>query len=215
MKDPDLEIVERIINGDSNAFREIADKYKDKAFSLTVKILKNKEEAEDSVQDAFIKLYRSILQSQFREEAKLSTYFYTIVYNTALDNYKKIKNKSFSVISIDVEGSSFKEGDELISRFKETEIESKVYEERYDSGTDKKVTSNEIQNIINKFINSIPEQYSLILNMFFINDLSHDEISKILNLPLGTVKNRIFRAKEKIKDIILKHYSEDEILEYV
>jgi RNA polymerase sigma-70 factor (ECF subfamily) len=215
MKDPDLEIVERIINGDSNAFREIADKYKDKAFSLTVKILKNREEAEDSVQDAFIKLYRSILQNQFREEAKLSTYFYTIVYNTALDNYKKIKNKSFSVISIDVEGSNFKEGDELMSRFNETEIEKKVYEERYDSGTEKKISSGEIENIINRFINSIPEQYSLILNMFFINDLSHDEISKILSLPLGTVKNRIFRAKEKIKDIILKHYSEDEILEYI
>ena len=69
--------------------------------------------------------------------------------------------------------------------------------------------------IINDYINSIPEQYSIILTMFYINDLSHDEIAGILKLPLGTVKNRIFRAKNKLKEIILKKYSEEEILQYV
>lgn len=68
---------------------------------------------------------------------------------------------------------------------------------------------------MNAFIEDIPPQYSLILNMFFINDMSHDEISKTLNLPLGTVKNRIFRAKEALKKLILNTYNEEDLVNYL
>jgi RNA polymerase sigma-70 factor (ECF subfamily) len=68
---------------------------------------------------------------------------------------------------------------------------------------------------MNSFIDDIPQQYSIILNMFFINDMSHDEISKTLNLPVGTVKNRIFRAKDALKKLILKHYNEEELVSYL
>ncbi len=209
------EIIESIKKGDTAAFKTIADELKDKAFSLTMKILKNKEESEDSLQEAFMKLYRSITGNQFEERAKLSTYFYSIVYNTAVDNYKKLKSRRFSIVSIDVEDSNFVEGDDLLKKYYETEIDSNVYEERHEISTDKKFSKNEVETIIQNYISAIPEQYSVILTMFYINDLSHDEISDILRLPIGTVKNRIFRAKAKLKEIILKKYSENEILQYV
>ena len=209
------EIIENIKKGDTSSFKIIAEELKDKAFSLIMKILKNKEEAEDTLQESFMKLYRSITGNQFEERSKLSTYFYSIVYNTAVDNYKKLKTQRFSIVSIDVEDSNFEEGDDLLKKYYETDIEKNVYEERHEISTDKKLSEKEIQNIIRNYIDTIPEQYSVILTMFYINDLSHEEISGILKLPIGTVKNRIFRAKAKLKEIILKKYSEEEILQYV
>jgi len=209
------EIIDNIKKGDTESFRIIADELKDKAFSLTMKILKNKEEAEDSVQEAFMKLYRSITGNQFEERSKLSTYFYTIVYNTAVDNYKKLKSQRFSIVSIDVEDSNFEEGDDLLKKYYEKEIDKNIYEERHEISTDKLFSESEIKTIIQNYINNIPEQYSVILTMFYINDLSHEEISGLLKLPIGTVKNRIFRAKAKLKEIILNKYSEEEILQYV
>jgi len=210
----DLDIIRNIQNGDSNHFAELVSRYKDKAYSLAVKILKNEDDAEDCLQDAFIKLFKSINQNQFEERSKLSTYFYSIVYNTAVDHYKKLKSKTLSLISIDVNDDNFKEGDELHTNY-ESKIDKQNYSEGMGTDTAKQLTANEIQNIINSFIDTIPQQYSIILNMFFINDMSHDEISKTLSLPIGTVKNRIFRAKEALKKLILKHYQEEELVSYL
>ncbi len=211
----DSEIIKKISEGDTASFRIIVDELKDKALSLTMKILKSREDAEDCLQESFLKLFRSISSGKFEERSKLSTYFYTIVYNTAVDNYKKLKSRRFSIVSIDVEGSSFEEGDDLLRKYYDAKIEKSEFDDKYDLSTESKISESEIKRIISDYINSIPEQYSVILTMFYINDLSHDDIAGILKLPLGTVKNRIFRAKSKLKEIILKKFSEEEILQYV
>lgn len=198
-------IKEELRRGEVSGFAELVREFSNKAFSLILKILNNREEAEDCLQEAFLKLYRALSSGQFEERSKLSTYFYTIVYNTAVEHYRKLKDKRFSIISIDVEGDNFEEGDDLLSRFRSTAEES----------VPDTAGTNEIAGIIRRFVESLPEQYSVILTMFFINDLSHEEISEILKLPIGTVKNRIFRAKAKLREIILKKYSEEEILQYV
>ncbi len=156
-----------------------------------------------------MRLYRAVVSGQFEERSRLSTYFYTIVYNTAVDHYKKLKDKRFSIISIDVEGDNFEEGDDLTRGFTEFGIDAGS------ESTGKTVSGNEVKEIIRKYVLSLPEQYSVILTMFYINDLSHEEISTILKLPIGTVKNRIFRAKAKLKELILKKFTEEEILQYV
>ncbi|MBK6505909.1 MAG: RNA polymerase sigma factor [Ignavibacteria bacterium] len=202
-------ISENIKNGDTAGFSDIVREFSGKAFALTLRILGNKEDAEDSLQEAFMRLYRAIVSGQFEERSKLSTYFYTIVYNTAVDHYKKIKAKRFSIISIDVEGDNYEEGDDLNKSYSES------HHSTGSSYSDKATRENEVSKIIGSYITSLPEQYSVILTMFYINDLSHEEISNILKLPIGTVKNRIFRAKSKLREIILKKYSEEEILQYV
>jgi len=210
----DLDIIKNIQNGDSDSFAELINRYKDKAYSLTIKILKNEDDAEDSLQEAFIKLFKAVKRNQFEERSKFSTYFYSIVYNTAIDHYKKIKSKSLSLISIDVNDDNFREGDELTMAY-ESKIDRQMYDEGMGTDTARQLTAGEIQKIINAFIDNIPQQYSIILNMFFINDMSHDEISNTLKLPLGTVKNRIFRAKDALKKLILKHYDEEELVNYL
>ena len=202
----DKELISKIQHGDINAFSDFVDDLKDKSFSLTLGILKNTEEAEDSLQEAFIKTYRAIVENKFKGDSKLSTYFYTIVYNTAVDSFKKSRRKNFSMISIDVEDVSFKEGDELT-----VSPDSLISDESFD----KKISDNEIQSIVKNYLNKIPVQYSLILILFYVDGLSHEEISNLLGLPVGTVKNRLFRAKEKIKEIILSKIPEHEILNFL
>ncbi len=207
------EILERIRKGETDLFREIVDIYRNRAFSLTLKILKNREEAEDALQESFLKLFRALVANGFESRAKFSTYFYTIVYNTAVDYYRKYYSRAFNVTSIEVQEAYYNDGDELTRDF-EPMIDRGVYGEDTLS-TEKNIDIAEVQRIIRGYINTIPQQYSVILNMFFINELSHEEISSILKLPIGTVKNRIFRAKEKLKEILFREFNKEELIEYI
>ena len=215
MQFSDEDIIKKVQSGDTESFREIVGRYKDRAFSLTLKILKNHYEAEDSLQDSFLKLYKSLIEKKYEGKSKFSTYFYSIAYNTAVDYYRKYRAKSFNITSIDVTDSNYKEGDELTRYFNESEIDDSLYIEDLNLNTEKNVLSAEIQKIVNKYIDAIPEHYSVILTMFYVNGLSHNEISEILSLPLGTIKNRIFRAKDKLKEVLLKKYPQEELLEYI
>lgn len=214
MNDLELNIIKKIQSGSIDAFEDIVNRYKDKAMTLAMRILKNHEDAEDALQEAFIKTFRAIADKQFEERSKFSTYFYRIVYNTAIDFYKKHKSKTYNLINID----DARKGDDGevtdISAF-EMEIDRNKY---YMSGvfeTDRKALDGELQDVINKYLEEIPEKYSTILTMFYINDLSHEEISSTLKLPLGTVKNRIFRAKDKLKQVLTGKYSEEEMMEFI
>jgi RNA polymerase sigma-70 factor, ECF subfamily len=211
--DLDINIIKKIKSGDIASYKTIVEKYKDKALNLLMKILKNIEDSEDALQDAFIKTYKAILEDQFEERASFSTYFYRIVYNTALDHYKRKKSKEFNNISFDEYLSA---GDEDIDSFQislEKRFISDYTKDVYK--TDIALANSEIQRIVNDSISLMPEKYSLLLTMFYINDLSYDEIASILKLPLGTVKNRLFRAKDKIKEIILNRFNEKDIQLYL
>lgn len=214
MNDLELNVIKKIQAGKIDEFEEIVNRYKDKAMTLAMRILKNTEDAEDALQEAFIKTFRAIADKQFEERSKFSTYFYRIVYNTAIDFYKKHKAKTYNLINID-DNRKNDEGEAAdISAF-EMKIDSNKY---YMSGvyeTDRKALDNQMQELVNSYLEEIPEKYSTILTLFYINDLSHDEIAEILKLPLGTVKNRIFRAKDRLKEVLMKKYSESEILELI
>ena len=214
MNDLELNIIKKIQSGSIDDFEEIVNRYKDKAMTLAMRILKNTEDAEDAIQEAFIKTYRAIADRQFEERSKFSTYFYRIVYNTAIDFYKKHKSKTYNLINID--NSRRNDDGELtdITNF-EMEIDKSKYQVSGVFNTEQKVLDAELQDIVNKYLEEIPEKYSTILTLFYINDLSHDEIAQTLKLPLGTVKNRIFRAKDRLKEIMMNAYSAEEMLELI
>jgi len=214
MNDLELNLVKRIQSGDINAFEDIVNRYKDKAMTLAMRILRNDEDAEDALQEAFIKAFRAIVDRQFEERSRFSTYFYRIVYNTAIDFYKKHRSKTYSLISIDEKRTDDEGNLADISGF-EMEIDRNKYYMSSAFDIDKKAVENEVQTIINKYLEKIPEKYSTILTLFYINDLSHDEIAETLKLPLGTVKNRIFRAKDRLKEILMTKYSETDMLELI
>jgi RNA polymerase sigma-70 factor, ECF subfamily len=214
MNDLELNIIKKVQNGDVNSFEDLVDMYKDKAMTLAMRILKNTEDAEDALQEAFIKAFRAIVDKQFEERAKFSTYFYRIVYNTVIDFYKKHKAKTYSLINIDEKRMNDDGEVTDISDF-EMEIDRNKY---YMSGmfeTDRKALDGELQDTVNRYLEEIPDKYSTILTLFYINDLSHEEISETLKLPLGTVKNRIFRAKDKLKEVLMKKYTPEELMQFI
>ncbi len=214
MNNLELNIIKKIQAGNIEEFEEIVNRYKDKAMTLAMRILKNTEDAEDALQEAFIKTFRAIVDKKFEERAKFSTYFYRIVYNTAIDFYKKHKSKTFNLINID---DTKKNDDGEVTDI--TTYEMKIDRDKYyissEFETDRKTLDNEMQEVVNRYLEEIPEKYSTILTLFYINDLSHEEIAGALKLPLGTVKNRIFRAKDKLKELLMSRYSETEILELI
>jgi RNA polymerase sigma factor (sigma-70 family) len=214
MNDLDQNIINRIKSGDANAFEQIVEKYKNKGLTLSMKILKNKEDAEDSLQESFIKTFKAVIENQFEERSKFSTYFYRIVYNTALDNYKKHKSRTYNLLRIDDTWKN-DDGEEHDLKGYETKIDVTRFYQSAAYKTDKRALDNEIQHVVNKFLEIIPEKYSVILTLFYISDLTHEEISETLKIPLGTVKNRIFRAKEKLKEIMMKKFDYENILEFV
>ena len=214
MNDLELNIIKKIQSGNIEEFSEIVNRYKEKAMTLAMRILKNTEDAEDALQEAFIKTFRAISDKQFEERSKFSTYFYRIVYNTAIDFYKKHRSKTFNLINFDSSRTNDEGEATGIENF-EMNIDSSGYSQSSVFDTEKRTLDGDMQQLVNRYLEEIPEKYSTILTLFYINDLSHEEIAETLKLPLGTVKNRIFRAKDKLKEILVKRYSEEEILEMI
>ena len=214
MNDLELNIIKKIQAGKIDEFEEIVNRYKDRAMTLAMRILKNSEDAEDALQEAFIKTFRAIADKQFEERSKFSTYCYRIVYNTAIDFYKKHKAKTFNLINID-DTKKNDDGEVTDINSFEMSIDRDKYQMSGVYDTDRMTLDNQMQEVVNRYLEEIPEKYSTILTLFYINDLSHEEIAETLKLPLGTVKNRIFRAKDKLKEVLMKKYSETEILELI
>ena len=177
-----------------------------------MRILKNREDAEDSLQEAFVKTFRAITDKQFEERSKFSTYFYRIVYNTALDYYKKHKLRNYNLLKIDEPSRLGNDDEKILDNF-ELKIDDANYEVSGAFITEKRTLDGEMQLMVDRFLEQIPEKYATILTLFYINDLTHEEIAQTLRLPIGTVKNRIFRAKDKLKEVMLKKHTEEDIME--
>jgi len=107
----DGQYIKRVLNGETNAYAFLVNKYKPMVFSLALRMLKNREDAEEVAQDAFVKAYQSL--SQFRGGARFSTWLYRIVYNTAVSRFRR---SSYEVLSIDDKGVEEKETDEIAGK---------------------------------------------------------------------------------------------------
>lgn len=175
----DIEIINSINHGNKNDFKLLVDRYKLKAFSLLFRMLKNKEEAEEVLQDSFVKAFYSL--PYFRSESKFSTWFYKIVYNTCLSHLSKQKRRAELELII--------EDDNLLGNNDENIL-----------GTLEKSEGD-----IYKYIDLLPIKYSLILILFYIDELSISEISNALSITASNVKVILHRARTELKSILDKH----------
>lgn len=183
----DQEIIDSVKLGNQSDYSIIVDRYKDKAFSLLKKMLKNEQDAEETLQDCFIKAYNSL--SGFKGEAKFSTWFYRIVYNTALTKLSSQKRK--------------------------TENEMSSVHEHFDLKSDYDYNISErkdISEFINELVNKLPEKHSAIINLFYLDEMSCEEISKVLDISLSNVKVMLHRSRNALKDIIIKNDLVEELI---
>ena len=181
-------IINQILEGDSNAFAVLVDRYKDLVFTLALRMIKNREEAEEVSQDTFIKVFKNL--NKFKGKSKFSTWVYRVAYNTCLDRIKKLK-REFNVVTID--------------EFTENQVKS------LDNALDQ-IINDERKQDIQKCLQLLPSDDSFLLTLFYFEELSLEEISKVVGLTANNVKVKLFRSRKKLTTI-LREQLESEIIE--
>lgn len=181
-------VINDIIAGNTNAFAVLVDNYKDMVFTLALRMLKNREEAEEVSQDSFIKIFKSL--NKFKGDSKFSTWVYRVAYNTCLDRIKKHK-RSQTHIPIDA--------------FTERHIKT------IDNALDRMEQEERAQAIQN-CLQLLPSEDSFLLTLYYFEEQSLEEISKITGLTANNVKVKLFRSRKKLA-VIFSQQLEPETIE--
>lgn len=188
MKTSDNDIIQFVLDGDTRAYAQLVDRHKEKAMTLAMRMLRNRHDAEEAIQDAFVRAFRAL--PGFERKASFSTWFYRIVFNVCSSVLRK--RGDTRMFSID----------------EENEDEMKQELPSDDDEPDIELESREFSVIARREIEMMEERYSAILTMFFLQEMTYEEIIEITGLPLGTVKNRLFRARMLLRNAVLKHFSD-------
>lgn len=185
---PDQHYIDRILQGETNLFAVLVDRYKDMIFTLSLKMVKNREEAEEAAQDTFIKVYHSL--SKFKGDSKFSTWIYKISYNNCLDRLKKNKKEDLNISIDEFSSHLVKTMDNALSALVDAERKQAI------------------QNCLNL----LPREDNFLLTLFYFEDQNLEEIGKIMNINANNVKVKLFRSRQKLATI-LKKQLEPEIVE--
>jgi len=180
--------INKILNGDTNAFTVLVNRYKDLVYTLSFRMMKNREEAEEVAQDTFIKVYKSL--TKFKGDSKFSTWIYKVAYNTCLDRLKKNKRQQRTV---------------AIDEYTEHQVKT------LDNALDN-IEEQEKKQTIKNCLALLPSEDSFMLTLYYFEELSLDEISKITGLKPNNIKVKLFRSRKKLATI-LKQQLEPEIIE--
>lgn len=188
--DDDKILIEKILKGEKRSFEEIMRKYNKRIFNFTMRMVRNEQVAIELTQDFFIKIFTKLQKYNF--EYKFSTWAYRICYNLVIDYIRK--NQTY-VDSLDDDRSYKKYAYMNKNSIKEDGAD--VFERE------------EVKSYLWKTVNLLPVKYKELILLRYIQELKYDEISEVTSLPIGTVKNRIFKAK----DLLRKEIEKDGMLE--
>jgi len=181
--DSDAILVERTVAGDQKAFELLVIKYQRRIQRLIGRMVRDVDLVEDIAQETFIRAYRAL--AQFRGEAQFYTWLYRIAVNTAKKALMDLKRNPT------ISENSFKSDDDDETSPLENELTSS-------ETPDAVLASKEIAQIINAALEALPEELRQAITLREIEGLSYEEISEAMNCPIGTVRSRIFRAREAI-----------------
>ncbi len=169
------ELVERCRQGDQGAFQELVDRYKDLVFALIARTVQDRSRAEDLAQDVFLRVHRGL--PYFRGEARLSTWIYRIVANVCLQDQARAPRAS---VSLDDERAA----------------------PRTPSATDRQYGDLELRDRLEKAIARLPANYRLLVAAHYLEGVQYEELAEALQLPLGTVKTQLYRAKQQLRRLL-------------
>jgi len=166
--------IQKVLLGDISYYSCLVDNYKDMVFTLALKIVRNREDAEEVAQDSFVKAFQKL--QTFKGESKFSTWLYTIVYRTAITKIRKKVVETTDVNEYVIDNHSV---DFSISQLD-------------------LLKSEEQKKYVKIAIDALPELDALLITLFYINENTFDEIIEITGLTMTNVKVRLFRARKKI-----------------
>ena len=180
----DEQLMSLFQRGDENAYVELVNRYKDKLINFIFNYLGDLEASEDVVQDTMVKLYQK--KHYYKEIAKFSTWLYTIAKNLANTELRKRKQRKTT----------------LLSQFSKDE---KTYElPSNDPEPGQEIQTDIVNKIIRNAVDQLSEKFKIVIVLRDIQGLSYEDISEIINVPIGTVKSRINRARLQLQ-VELKH----------
>jgi RNA polymerase sigma-70 factor (ECF subfamily) len=188
IKRTEEKIIRNVQEGDSESFKELFETHKDLVYSVCYRFFENKDDAKDASQDIFIKVFHSI--NSFKFESKFSTWLYRISVNYCLNETRK--RKSIKWLSLDILWDKF-DRDEIITRNKA-------------ENPHQNIERKEAKEMISKALDSLPpnQKTAIILSKF--EDLSYNEISRIMNCSVSSVESLLFRAKQNLAKKLLKYF---------
>lgn len=185
----ELELIQDVISGNTQAYACLVDRYKDLVFTLALRMMKHREEAEEVAQDTFVKVFKSL--NKFKGDSKFSTWMYRITYNTCLD---RIKSNKMAYREVEINEFTERQLGSL-----ENALEQMIKEER--------------ETVVKDCIAQLPDQDSFLMTLYYYEDLSLDEMSQIVNMTPNHIKVKLFRSRKKLASI-LKANLEPEVLNY-
>jgi RNA polymerase sigma-70 factor (ECF subfamily) len=180
----DSELVARAIKGREESFEELVRRYQRPIAAYVYRMVGDYDSALDLTQEVFIKIYGSL--ARYRSEFKFSTWIYKIAHNAAIDHLRRNTSRDQSLV---------------------TEVDGASYELPLNSGRptpEQEYAGKERRSEIEAVVSQLPPAYKELIVLRHSHDLSYDEIADVTGLPLGTVKNRLFRAREMMRDQFLQ-----------
>jgi RNA polymerase sigma-70 factor (ECF subfamily) len=183
----DVEIIESVKKGNQADYAVLIDRYKNKTFTMLKRMLKNDFDAEEVLMDCFLKAYNNI--SSFKFESKFSTWFYRIVYNTALTKLSSTKRK------IEIEMSSIDDLHYLQSNYNADDF-----------------IKEDLSILVKKIVNELPPKNAAVVTMFYLEEITTEEISEVLQISIANVKVILYRSRNLLREIIEKRNLVQEIL---
>lgn len=180
----DGELIVNAVAGRADGFEELVRRYQRPITSYVYRMLGNHESALDVTQEVFIKVYNSL--HKYSSEYKFSTWLYRIAHNAAIDHMRRNSITAMSIESENADGTF------------QLQIESRRPSPEQDH------ERNEWRNEIDAVVKCLPPSYRDLILLRHSRDLSYDEIAQITGLPLGTVKNRLFRAREMMRQMFVE-----------
>jgi RNA polymerase sigma-70 factor (ECF subfamily) len=175
------ELIERCRQGDETAFRELVDQYKNLVFALIARSVPNRGRAEELAQDVFLKVHKGL--PYFRAESKLSTWIYRIVVNALSQERPELATASLDEVP---------DGDDR---------------PHYQAVADDRAFGNLVlRDRLQKAIERLPVQYQVLINGHYMKGMQYDELAAALDLPMGTVKTHLHRAKRRLRRLLETEY---------
>ena len=190
----DKQLVERVQRGDQRAYDLLVLKYQHKIFGLISRYVKDSDEIQDVAQEAFIKAYRAL--PNFRGESAFYTWLYRIAINTA-KNYLVSRSRRPPSVDVDAADAEFYDG---ASGLRDTDNPENV------------LFGNELKQVVDNAIAALPEDLRTALTLREFDGLSYEDIADVMDCPVGTVRSRIFRAREAVDEKVKAQMGGSEVM---
>lgn len=183
----DTDLIAGALDGSEAAFTALLDRYQDRVFRLLSRYTRDRAETEDLAQEVFVKVFRKL--HTFQQDAAFYTWLYRITVNTATDHLNRRRRRRLHLVE-----------DHAVLDPSRRDPE--------DAGSAQPLLDREVHEVTRKVLETLPEKYRTILILREYEDLSYTRMSEVLECSIGTVESRLFRARQRFKEALERHYPE-------